>query len=85
MRFHGVSLAVAVLGVPITALAQPFHGLYIGAGAGYTVTQWVRTTPGTFGANSLRLNENGGVGSLGFGNGCGLRLKAIYVATDCAI
>jgi hypothetical protein len=50
MRFHGVSLAVALLGVPIAAVAQPFQGLYVGAGAGYPVTQWVRTTPqsGTF-------------------------------------
>jgi hypothetical protein len=79
MRFHGVSLAVAFLGVPIAAVAQPFHGLFIGAGAGYKMTQIVRTTPQTsaFGTNNLRLNEDGGfvgVGSVGYGFGNGLRL-----------
>jgi hypothetical protein len=62
MRFHGVSLAVAFLGAPIAAEAQPFQGLYIGAGAGYDVTQLVRVSPQTsaFGANSLQFNEDGG-------------------------
>jgi OmpA-OmpF porin, OOP family len=80
MRCHGVSLAVAFLGAPIAAEAQPFQGLYIGAGAGYNVTQLVRVSPQTsaFGANSLRLNEDGGlvgVGSVGYGFGNGLRLE----------
>jgi OmpA-OmpF porin, OOP family len=80
MRFHGVALAIALLAVPVASSAQPFQGLYIGAGAGYNATQLVRVSPETsaFGANSLRLNENGGfvgVGSVGYGFGNGVRLE----------
>jgi OmpA-OmpF porin, OOP family len=81
MRTRTAALVTALL--PATALsarAQPFQGLYIGAGAGYNIPQLVRATPQSpaFGTNSLRLNENGGfagVGSLGYGFGNGLRLE----------
>ncbi len=34
MRFRSLALVIALLGTPLVAEAQPFHGLYIGAGAG---------------------------------------------------
>ena len=39
MRFRSLSLAIALLATPIAAEAQPFQGLYIGAGAGYNLPQ----------------------------------------------
>ena len=37
MRYRTLSLAVALLAAPIAVQAQPFHGIYIGAGAGYNL------------------------------------------------
>jgi OOP family OmpA-OmpF porin len=81
MRLRSVSLAIALLlMMTLAAKAQPFQGLYVGAGAGYNLPQSVRTTPLTnaFGSGSLHLDEGGGfagVGSLGYGLGNGFRFE----------
>jgi OmpA-OmpF porin, OOP family len=81
MRLSSVPPAIPlVLATTLAANAQPFQGVYIGAGAGYNIPQGVKTTPlsPAFGSNSLKLEEgNGfvGVGSLGYGFGNGLRLE----------
>ncbi len=81
MRFLSAALAIALLpALPPVAHAQPFQGLYVGAGAGYTIPKTVTAAPLTsaFGSTSLELNESGGVtgvGSVGYGFGNGLRLE----------
>lgn len=39
MRFRSLSLAIALFAAPLVAEAQPFEGIYIGAGAGYNLPQ----------------------------------------------
>jgi OmpA-OmpF porin, OOP family len=68
------------LATTLVANAQPFQGVYVGAGAGYNITQAVRATPlsSSLGSNPLHLDEGGGfagVASLGYGFGNGLRLE----------
>jgi outer membrane protein OmpA-like peptidoglycan-associated protein len=81
MRLPSVSLAIALLlMMTLGARAQPFQGLYVGAGAGYNLPQNVRTTPLTnaFGSGSLHLDEGGGfagVGSVGYALGNGFRFE----------
>ena len=63
------------------AAAQPFQGVYLGAGAGYHNTNDVRAAPfpaAALGGTGLRLRTNGGfagLGSLGYGFGDGWRLE----------
>ena len=63
------------------AAAQPFQGVYLGAGAGYHTTNDVRAAPfpaAALGGTGLRLRTNGGfigLGSLGYGFGDGWRLE----------
>jgi OmpA-OmpF porin, OOP family len=80
MQLHRASLASAVLlATTLAANAQPFQGLYIGAGAGYNIPQATKVTPQSAALGSgLRLEEGGGfvgLGSLGYGFGNGLRLE----------
>ena len=84
MRFRGALLAATVLAAPlaapIAASAQPFEGLYVGAGAGYNYLQEidVRPSPGLYTPN-LKIQGNSGwagLGSIGYGFGNGLRLEA---------
>jgi OmpA-OmpF porin, OOP family len=81
MRLRNVALAIALLlAITLTANAQPFQGLYIGAGAGYVLPKNVTAAPlsTAFGSGSLELNQGGGfagVGSIGYGFGNGLRLE----------
>ncbi len=80
MRFRGALLATTVLAAPIAAKAQPFEGLYIGAGAGYNYLQEidVRPSPGLY-TPELKIQGNSGwagLGSIGWGFGNGVRLEA---------
>jgi OmpA-OmpF porin, OOP family len=81
MTLRSAALAIALLlAIPLTAYAQPFQGLYVGAGAYYNIPQTVNATPqsSAFGTGSLRLDEGGGVvgvGSFGYGFGNGVRLE----------
>ena len=62
--------------------AQPFQGVYLGAGAGFHETNDVRVAPfpqSALGTNGLRLRTNGGfigLGNVGYGFGNGWRLEA---------
>ncbi len=83
MRLAGVWLVAAllfaaILGAPPSARAQPFQGIYIGAGAGLDVPENIRI--GTPLPTSPRLTLDGsngfaGIGSLGYGLGNGFRFE----------
>jgi len=79
MRFGVALLAASFLALPVAARAQPFQGLYIGAGAGYNFLQDVdvRPSPGlrTPGLNLTGSSGFAGVGSVGYGFGNGVRLE----------
>jgi opacity protein-like surface antigen len=72
MRFCGLRLAIALLAWSVAAEAQPFQGLYVGAGTGYNLPQNVPLATG--GA----LQPNGefiGLGSVGYALGNGVRFE----------
>ncbi len=79
MRLRVALLAASLLACPVIARAQPFQGLYIGAGAGYNYLQDVETraSPG-LGLRPLKLTGSSGfagLGSLGYGFGNGVRIE----------
>ncbi|HEY1930585.1 MAG TPA: OmpA family protein [Acetobacteraceae bacterium] len=72
MRFRATLLATALLAAPLAAQAQPFHGVYIGAGAGYNLPE---NDPLATGGD---IEPGGGVvglGSIGYGLGNGFRFE----------
>jgi outer membrane protein OmpA-like peptidoglycan-associated protein len=73
MRFRSLSLAIALLVLPLVAQAQPFQGLYIGAGAGYNLPQDWHTSGGT----TVAQPGGGFVGlaSVGYALGNGFRFE----------
>jgi OOP family OmpA-OmpF porin len=80
MRFRGAILATTLLAAPITAMAQPITGLYIGAGAGLHAPQDPRLSvdPGAFGTANPKLDEGYGFNSnlaVGYGLGNGFRFE----------
>jgi outer membrane protein OmpA-like peptidoglycan-associated protein len=79
-------LGVPLVGVPMAAHADPVQGIYIGAGAGYSLPMSPKMTAWgggfSYGSSpaggSLRLDQNGGfVGqaSVGYGFGNGIRME----------
>jgi outer membrane protein OmpA-like peptidoglycan-associated protein len=73
MRFRGGLLALALLAAPLAAEAQPFHGLYVGAGAGYNLPEnWSGPT-----GESTASPHGGfaGLGSIGYALGNGFRFE----------
>ena len=81
MRFRSLALVIALLGTPLVAKAQPFHGLYIGAGAGYNLPENYPLSVGG------QLQPNGGfvgLGSVGYalGNGFRFELEGNYRQAD---
>ena len=78
MRFRGAVLATAILATPIAAMAQPFQGLYVGAGAGYNLPQDVYVKTKAPINPRAKLWTQGGVvalGSVGYGFGNGIRIE----------
>ncbi len=80
MRFRIVLAASSVVALPSIAMAQPIDGLYVGAGAlyNYKQTEHTQRAPGPgLQAGRLRFDEGGvgGVGSVGYGLGNGLRVE----------
>jgi OOP family OmpA-OmpF porin len=83
MRLAGVSLVAAlVLGAiliaPSVARAQPFQGVYIGAGAGYDLPEDIRVGTPIPTSPRITLDGNGGfagIGSVGYGLGNGFRFE----------
>jgi OmpA-OmpF porin, OOP family len=72
MRFRGGLLALALSVAPLAAGAQPFQGLYIGAGAGYNLPE---NDPLQ---NGGQLQPHGGfvgLGSIGYALGNGFRFE----------
>src|SRR5579859_6126876 len=70
MRFRGWMLALALLSAPLAAEAQPFHGLYVGAGAGYNLPENDALSTGG------EIKPHGGfvgLGSVGYAFGNGFR------------
>ncbi len=63
---------MALLAAPIAAEAQPFHGLYIGGGAGYNLPE---NDPVAGGDEIKPGGEFVGLGSVGYGLGNGLRFE----------
>ena len=78
MRFRGGLLALALSLAPLAAEAQPFQGLYIGAGAGYNLPQNVNLDGSGAIKSGSSLNLNGGIvglGSVGYALGNGFRFE----------
>ena len=78
MRFRGGLLALTLSVAPLAAEAQPFQGLYIGAGAGYNLPQNVNLDGSGVINSGSSLNLNGGVvglGSIGYALGNGFRFE----------
>jgi len=87
MRIRGLSLAVALFAAPFAAQAQPFQGLYIGAGAGYNIPMGVHTQPNVLGEPESTIFPSGGIvalGSVGYalGNGIRFEVEGNYRAGD---
>jgi OOP family OmpA-OmpF porin len=83
MRLAGVWLVAAlalgsVVLAPSAVRAQPFQGIYIGAGAGFDLPANIRVGTPVPTSPRLTLNSNGGfagIGSLGYGLGNGFRFE----------
>ena len=78
MRFRGGLLALALSVAPLAAEAQPFQGLYIGAGAGYNLPQNINLDGSGVINSGSSLNLNGGIvglGSVGYALGNGFRFE----------
>ena len=78
LALAGLFLAAACLILPDNASAQPFRGVYIGAGAGYNLPDNIGVQTPVPLSPSANLRTNGGIaalGSVGYGFGNGLRLE----------
>jgi opacity protein-like surface antigen len=79
MRFRTLSLAMALLAAPFAVQAQPFQGIYIGAGAGYNLPVDIgATTNLVLPSTSTNLKTTGGfvgLASVGYGLGNGMRFE----------
>ncbi len=72
MRFRNVLAAMALLTAPLAAQAQPFQGLYVGAGAGYNLPENI----GVAGDGQIKPHGGfAGLGSVGYGLGNGFRFE----------
>jgi len=88
MRFRVAVLAAGLFAVPALAHAQPFQGIYIGAGAGYSALMNVdtRASPG-LGTPALTFRASSGFGGLlnvgyGLGNGFRVEVEGDYRQND---
>src|SRR4051794_23904536 len=88
MRFRGALLAATLLAAPAIGHAQPFNGVYVGAGAGWNDLENVdiRASPG-LGTPGLKIQGNSGFAGLasvgyGFGNGIRVELEGNYRQTN---
>ena len=80
MRLRTLLAASTIVAAPTLAMAQPIDGLYVGAGALYNYKQNEHTqrSPGVgLTSGQLRFDAGGygGVGSVGYGLGNGLRFE----------
>ncbi len=80
MQLRTLLAASAAVALPSLAMAQPISGLYVGAGAlyNYKQTEHTQASPGAgLSSGALRFDAGGfgGLGSVGYGLGNGLRLE----------
>jgi OOP family OmpA-OmpF porin len=80
MRIPSLALMAALLVTPLVAKAQPFQGLYIGAGAGYNLPEdiYVHTRQPLPASQRAKLLTQGGIvglGSIGYALGNGFRFE----------
>ncbi len=79
MRLRIALAAATIIGLPVLASAQPIDGLYVGAGALWNYKQDEHTeAPGiNLLKSEFRFDEGGvgGLGSIGYGLGNGLRFE----------
>jgi opacity protein-like surface antigen len=79
MRYRTLLLAVVLLAAPIAVQAQPFHGIYIGAGTGYNLPIDIgATTNLVLPSTPTDLKTTGGfvgLASIGYALGNGMRFE----------
>jgi outer membrane protein OmpA-like peptidoglycan-associated protein len=79
MKLRGAVLLLAVLAAPVAGRAQPFSGLYIGAGGGFNDldTEAVKPSAGLDTPGGKAKFDGGylGLGSIGWGFGNGIRIE----------
>ena len=72
MRVRDAALALVFIAAPLTSWAQPFHGPYLGAGAGYNLPE---NDPIAGGGQIEPGGGFVGLGSVGYGLGNGFRFE----------
>ncbi len=78
MRFRGWVLVLGLLAMPMVAMAQPFQGLYVGAGAGLYWPNDINVTTAAPTVPRIRIDPSlgfGVVGSIGYALGNGIRFE----------
>ena len=78
MRFRSLCLAIALLASPLAAQAQPFQGLYIGAGAGVYWPESINVQTAVLGSSRTQLDPSvgfAGLASVGYALGNGFRFE----------
>jgi len=78
MRYRTLSLAAALLAAPVAVQAQPFHGIYISAGAGYNLPIDIGAATNLVLSTLTDLKTTGGfvgLASVGYGLGNGMRFE----------
>ena len=87
MRFRSLSLVMGLLALPLAAQAQPFRGLYVGAGAGVYWPEGIDVQTAVPGSPRTRLDPSvgfAGLASAGYalGNGFRFELEGNYRQAD---
>ena len=78
MRFRSLCLVMALLALPFAAQAQPFQGLYIGAGAGVYWPESINVQTAVLGSSRTQLDPSvgfAGLASVGYALGNGFRFE----------
>jgi OmpA-OmpF porin, OOP family len=87
MRFRSLCLVMVLLASPFAAQAQPFQGLYIGAGAGVYWPESINVQAAVLGSSRTQLDPSvgfAGLASVGYalGNGFRFELEGNYRTAD---
>ena len=87
MRIRHALLVASLLAIPLTATAQPFQGVYVGAGAGVYWPDSVNVQTSVASSPRPRLDPSVGFGALvsvgyGLGNGFRFELEGNYRQAD---
>jgi OmpA-OmpF porin, OOP family len=78
MRFRVWVLVLGLLAMPVAAIAQPFQGLYVGAGAGLYWPNSINVTTAAPTVPRVQIDPSlgfGAVGSAGYALGNGIRFE----------